>query len=540
MTELLRAEFGLLLPELFVSATILCVLLSELLFGGDDEYEELRVSDFVALIGLLVALAVTLLGFRASLDQAQQVRLIFSATLAVDPFSQFVKILLLLSTLFGVLFSYQTPEVTTPRRAEYIAYLLGLLVGGMFLASSNDILMLYLSFETVGVCSYILAGHAKGNPRSSEAGFKYVLYGAAASGVLLFGLTYLYGMAGTTTLVADNATTPGIFDYLGRIAARDLFGTGGAVHDMVRQVSINLVPIPMIMVLGGLLYKVAVFPFHFWAPDVYEGSPTPVTAIFSVLVKIAGFAIFLRFAYGYCFGVVRGVHDVTDGVGAVGFSGLTNMLALLAAATMTVGNLSACVQNNVKRMLAYSGIANAGYLLMGACVLTAWNDSAYDIDGMFAVLFFLTVYLFSNLGAFVVVIAVADHLGKEDIADYAGLGRVVPILGISMVVFVFSLIGSPPFAGFIGKFYLFYAVVKRGLYWLAIVGVLNSVVSVFYYFRILKAMFLTEPPKGLVFDISTHYKAVLWMLMIPVVVLGVYFEPLSNVARAAASVFLRP
>lgn len=540
MSETLRSEFGLILPELFVAATIMCVLLSELLFGGDDEYEELRVSDFVALIGLLVSLAVTLLGFRSSMEMAQQVRIIFSSTLSIDPFSQFVKILLLLSTLFAVLFSYQTPEVTTPRRAEYIAYLLGLLVGGMFLASANDILMLYLAFETVGVTSYILAGHAKGNLKSTEAGFKYVLYGAAASGVLLYGMTFLYGMAGTTTLVSDNASSVDIFDTLGRYAARDLFGSGVTTGDMLRQITIQMIPIPLIMVLGGLLYKVAVFPFHFWAPDVYEGAPMPVTAIFSVLVKIAGFAVFIRFAYGYAFGVIREVQLITEGAGMVSFGALSTLLGVLAAATMTIGNLSALVQTNVKRLLAYSGIANAGYLLMGACVLPMWSESGYEVDGIFGVLFFLAVYLFANLGAFVVAIAIADHLGKEDIEDYAGLGKVVPILGLSMAVFVFSLIGLPPLAGFIGKFYLFFAVVKANMFWLAIIGVLNSVVSVFYYVRILKMMFLAEAPKGLVFDISTHYKAVLWMLMIPVLVLGVYFGPLSDVARAAAQVFVLP
>lgn len=540
MSEMLRAEFGLILPELFVAATIMCVLLSELLFGGDDEYEELRVSDFVALIGLLVALAVTLLGFRSSMETAQQIRIIFGSTLSVDPFSQFTKILLLLSTLFAVLFSYQTPEVTTPRRAEYIAYLLGLLVGGMFLASANDILMLYLAFETVGVTSYILAGHAKGSLRSSEAGFKYVLYGAAASGVLLYGLTYLYGIAGTTTLTSDG-TGVDIFSTLGRYAARDLFGGGVTGGPMLRQLTISMIPIPVFMVLGGLLYKVAVFPFHFWAPDVYEGAPMPVTAIFSVLVKIAGFAIFIRFAYGYCFGITAAVQAMTDHAGAVGFSALSTILGLMAAATMTIGNLSALVQTNVKRLFAYSGIANAGYLLMGASVLPMWSETGgYAVDGIFAVLFFLAVYLFANLGAFVVAIAIADHLGKEDIEDYAGLGKVVPILGLSMAVFVFSLVGLPPLAGFVGKFYLFYAVIKSQMYWLAIIGVLNTTVSVFYYMRILRQMFLADAPKGLVFEISTHYKAVLWMLMIPVLVLGVYFSPLSDVAKVAAAIFVKP
>jgi NADH-quinone oxidoreductase subunit N len=509
-------DFGRIVPELFVTATILCVLLSEVLFGGDDEYEEMRVSDFVALVGLLMVLAVTLLDFKATLHAGQAARSVFSGTLSIDPFSQFVKLLLLLSALFAVLFSYQTPEVCTPRRAEYVAYLLTLLLGGMLLASANDILMLYLAFETLGVCSYILAGHVRGSLRSTEAGFKYVLYGAASSGLLLYGLSFLYGMAGTTHM-------PLIFQKMGALAAQELFPGGATAGDMVREVSLHVLPAPFFMILAGLLYKVGVFPFHFWVPDVYEGAPMPVTAAFSVLVKIAGFSAFLRFLYGYALGLMNEVSTYTLGQGQVSFLDLSTVLGVLAAITMTVGNFSALNQNNIKRLLAYSGIANAGYVLMGACVLVTRTESHYDVEGVFAVLFFLAVYMFANVGAFVVAIAVADHLGKEEIDDYAGLGRLVPVMGVAMTIFLFSLIGLPPLAGFIGKFYLFYAVVHCKLWWLAVIGVLNSVVSLFYYARVLKLMLLAEPPPGTVCDISSHYKALLWMLMVPVVGLGVSF-----------------
>ncbi|MBI4862157.1 MAG: NADH-quinone oxidoreductase subunit N [Candidatus Riflebacteria bacterium] len=529
MDQLLR-DLWLILPELLVAATILFVLLSELLVGGDDEYEEVRASDTPALAGVGVALAVALLTFRASLGASQVEREVFFRTLSVDPFSQFMKVLLLLAGLFAVLFSYQTPDVAVRKRCEYVSYLLGLLLGGMLLVSANDILMLYLALETVGICSYVLAGSMKGSVRSTEAGFKYVLYGAASSGVLLYGLTFFYGMSGTTAIpemFAKVAATINHMAYPGGVP-----GTGGTL-----AVTMKLLPLPLFLVLAGLFYKVAVFPFHFWCPDVYEGSPLPVTAVFSVLVKTAGFAALVRFLYGFVLAL-----DAEFGQQVfLNWELLTAILGTLSALTMTLGNLAALNQTNIKRLLAYSGIANAGYLMMGVAVLVFRRaDQPVEVDGVVAVLFFLAVYLFANLGAFVVAIAIGDHLGKERIDDYAGLGRLEPLMGVSMAIFLFSLVGLPPLAGFIGKFYLFYAVIHHGLYWLAFIGIANSVVSLFYYARILRVMFLTEPPRGLELDLSTHYKTLLWLLLVPVVVLGVYFGPLTEVARQAARYFVNP
>ena len=523
-----------ILPELLIAATLLCVLLSELLFGGDEEYNEVRSSDTLALTGIAVALAVVLLSFKACVVCPQNQREIFYKTLSIDPFSQFVKILLLATAFIAVLFSYQTPEVVTPRRSEYYSYLLGLLLGGMFLASANDILMFYLSFEMVGVSSYILAGHMKGSLRSSEAGYKYVLYGAASSGVLLYGLSFFYGMSGTTYL-------PDVFNNLASQFADAYFPGMVGTKATIVPVTMKLLPIPFFMVLVGLLYKIAAFPFHFWAPDVYEGSPMPVTALFSVLVKTAGFSALIRFVYCFALTLSGVIVNHTGGSVQLDFSLLTNILAITSVVTMTLGNFAALNQTNVKRLLAYSGIANAGYLLMGVSVLLYRGETGgVEADGVFAVLFYLTVYLFANLGAFVVAIAIHDHLGKEEIEEYAGLGRLAPFMGVSMAIFLFSLVGLPPLAGFVGKFYLFAAVVRHNLFWLALVGLLNSVVSLFYYMRILKAMFFTEAPAGTAFSISHHYQSILWMLVLPVLGLGVYFEPLARMARTAARYFVGP
>ena len=554
MNEILRPSLQAILPELTITLFIILVLLADLVYPGDEEYEEVRGSDTVALMGVTFALIVTIWFF-----PGQNSEEIFRNVLVVDPFSQFIKLLLLLSTWVAILYSYQTPEVTTPRRAEYYVYLLGLVLGGMFLASGNDLLIFYLSFETLGICSYILAGHMRGSFRSTEAGFKYVLYGAASSGILLFGLTYLYGMTGTTLLNGSLTSGGGIVDILSQrishAVAPAMASPLGAGQAMV--VPLSLLPLPLFMILAGMLYKVAGFPLHFWCPDVYEGSPLPVTGIFSVLVKAAGFSFMIRFFYSMFFAV--NAHDV-----AAEFPGFVCLMGFIAAFTMTVGNFSALAQTNIKRLLAYSGIANCGYILMAFSLLNSGVGhgpaTGNQPEGVTALLFFLMVYTFANLGVFVVAIAIADHLGIEEIEGYQGLGRLAPVLGVGMAIFVFSLVGIPPMAGFVGKFYLIYAVVQQGteyataaltaahpaalssmstsLYMLAICAVLNSVVSLFYYARILKAMFLKEPPAGVQLEVSGLYRVLVVMLAVPVLVLGVWFGPAIGFAAQAARCFL--
>ena len=345
-----------------------------------------------------------------------------------------------------------------------------------------------------------MAGYMRTSLRSTEASLKYVIFGAVSSAIMLYGMSLLYGMTGEMTFA-------GIRESL-LAGPVDAFG----------------LLVVTVLILAGMGYKIAAVPFHFWCPDIYEGAPTPVSAIFSVGPKAAGFALMIRlffttFAAG------------PDPAASAGITDLINwplLVAVIAAATMTYGNLVALRQDNVKRMLAYSSIAHVGYLLMGFVLLTE--------AGLAAILFYLLAYTLMNLGAFFFVVAVNNHLKSENLADYVGLGFRLPWAGAMMVVFLASLTGIPPFAGFVGKFYLFTAVLDRQWFWLVIVAGLNSVIGLSYYFRIVKALFLTRPAEGAdATPLKLHWLqyTVLAALTIPTIALGVYWGQFKDLADQA-------
>jgi NADH-quinone oxidoreductase subunit N len=388
--------------------------------------------------------------------------------------------------------------------AEFITLLLVISIGMNFMAMGRSLLMIYLSIEIVSVISFVMAGFKINDRKSSEAALKYVVFGGVSSGIMLYGMSWLFGLTRSLLL-------PEISRRIAEMTVKE-----GHVPEVVFMASI--------CVLAGFGYKISAAPFHMWAPDVYEGSPTSVTAFFSVGPKAAGFSVLIRFfsealsAHGGSFGDIQTPWPVVGGI--------------LAMATMTVGNLSALQQNNVKRMLAYSSIAHAGYMLLAFTVFTP--------DGISAVVFYIFTYCLMNLGAFLVVIAVADRNGgDETFAAFTGLGTRAPILALSMAVFLFSLTGLPPFAGFVGKFYIFAALLRAGgkyadWYWtLAGVGVLNSVVSLFYYARLLRAMYLTKAADREVVTIRPLYGVATLTLVIPTLVLGLYWGPVYDfVARS--------
>ncbi|MFG0314954.1 MAG: NADH-quinone oxidoreductase subunit N, partial [Phycisphaerales bacterium] len=358
-----------------------------------------------------------------------------------------------------------------------------------------DLVMLALTIELVSITSYVMAGFARFSLRSSEAAMKYVLWGSVSSGVMFYGISLFYGLTGAT----------------GYEAIRD-----GLAASSGSEVTIL---VAILFVMAGIGYKISAVPFHFWTPDVYEGAPTPVTALFAAGPKAAGFALMIRFFYTTLVGcdggaVVQVLRDVQWDM----------VLAILSAVTMTWGNLAAMRQENVKRLLAYSSIAHVGYLLMGFVLLTE--------SGLQAILFYLLVYAIMTLGAFLVVIALNNRLGSENVEDYAGLGFREPIMGVAMFVFLISLTGLPPTAGFIGKFYLFAAVGQVGMWWLAILGVLNSVVSLYYYMRIAKAMYFTPSPEGHTgrLGLALPHVVLVVLLVIPTVVFGLYWGPLKAMA----------
>lgn len=447
-----------------------------------DLFVKDRESDWVAylsLIGLgcsLLAIFVT----NSLVDTNEPISL-FLGMIRLDGFAIFFKILLLLATAATILFSLRSEELDVKLKGEYHALLLAITFGMFLMASSTNLLMIFISLETVSLTSYILAGFLTHSPRSSEAAFKYITYGAVASGTMLFGLSLLFGMAGTGDITQISSQIGTVLE------SGDVSALG--------------VLIAITFILAGIGYKIASVPFHMWSPDVYEGAPIPITAFLSVASKAAGFALFLRFFYTG-FGTPEIMQSIDWGL----------LLAIVSALTMTVGNLAALPQRNVKRLLAYSSIAHGGYLLMGAVLLTP--------EGLGAIIFYLIVYLFMNLGAFYVVVLITNESGSEMIEGYRGLSSRAPYVAGAMAIFLFSLTGIPPFAGFFGKWLLFNAVISKGLYWLAFIGLLNSVVSLYYYARIIKAMYLESAEDTDIFSFSKSTLALLGVFVVPTILIG--------------------
>ena len=377
---------------------------------------------------------------------------IFMDLIVVDPFSHFFKWIFIISTFSVILISRYSVEVDEENHVEYISLMLMILLGLFLMASSVNILMIYLAVELVSIPSYILAGMKKNDRASNEASLKYVIFGSFASGLMLFGLSWLYGVSGSTNIIEIHNA---------------LLTNGNPL----------LVYISLLFILVGFGYKISMAPFHYWTPDVYEGSPTPVTAFFSIGPKAAGFAILIRIIYTI----------FTDNGGLNAATSLydvnwTLIFAVLAAITMTVGNFLALHQENVKRLLAFSSISHVGFMLIGLSVI--------GTEALSAVLFYLVVYLFMTLSAFYIAIFVKNKLDADTIDGWSGLAKRNPFISAFMVISLVSLAGLPPTAGFVGKFYLLAVLFRaKTFYWLAIVAILNSVVSLYYYFKIVKSMY---------------------------------------------------
>jgi NADH-quinone oxidoreductase subunit N len=432
--------------------------------------------------------------------------LVFSGMYAVDPFSWFFKIIFLITGILIVLFSMQSRELeaASTRYAEYFSLIISLTIGAFFMAGSTNLLMMYLSLELVSISSYILSGFTKENARADEASLKYVIYGAFSSGLMLYGISLLYGLTGETNIYSLNQA----------------LAAGGAPRITIL--------IAIILMLVGLGYKISAVPFHFWTPDVYEGAPVTVTAFLSVTSKAAGFAMLIRF-FKIAFIDVT-AQPIAGGMWGI-FSGFnwTDIIAVLSVLTMTVGNLVAIWQSNMKRLLAYSSIAHAGYILMGFVTLTD--------QGISAMLMYFVAYLLMNLGAFYIVMLVANKYHTENIDDYNGLGYRSPYAAFALTVFLFSLTGIPPTFGFIGKFYLFSSLINAHYIWLAIVGVINSVISLYYYMRVVRNMYLVQPTATSRIEFNFGSNLLMTLLVIPNIALMLYFSPVLGWAQYSVSMF---
>src|SRR3954470_24600922 len=440
---------------------------------------------------------------------------LFGGLLQHDPMRIFFAWLFLAAAALTVIIVPKSAQISPARLGEFIALLFALVLGMFLMASASELLMVYLGVETVSLVSYVLTSFRRANRKANEAALKYVIYGGVASGVMLYGMSILYGLFATTRVTGAGGIGSQLADVTSRLFMAQAFG-GQPAAQLALAVAV-------VFVLAGVGYKIASVPFHMWCPDVYEGAPTPFTAFLSVGPKAAGVAVAIRFFFAaFEKQLPSGAYaPVTD-------LPWPAIIGIISAITMTLGNLTAIVQNNLKRMLAYSSIAHAGYLLMGL--------AAASIAGVQSILIYLIVYVLMNVGVFLVIIAVARVTGSEQIGDFRGLGSKAPIAALAFTVFLFSLTGIPPFAGFVGKYLIFAAVVQRGGFWyvlLALIGVLNSAISLFYYARIIKAMFLEKAADDRPLAVPGIYTGVLVALAVPVIVLGVYWTPLVRWAAAA-------
>ena len=483
------------IPELTLTLTILILIIYDLFL----KKEESSYTVYVAAAGLVFTMFMLLTSY-SNVETS-----LFMGMVAHDPFSFFFKFLFVLAAFFTLIISSTSLEMKGRFHGEFNTFILVITLGLFLLSSAINLLLIYIALELVSVTSYVVSGYLKDSKRGSEAALKYVIYGGVSSGIMLYGFSLLYGLTGTLDIAE-----------IGRILSQNNSG----------ELSVL---VSFLMILAGFGYKIASVPFHFWSPDVYEGSPTAFTAFLSVGPKAAGFAVLIRF-FNIAFVSTGSVNK--DEWFALELLNWPQIMMWVSAITMTLGNFVALKQDNVKRMLAYSSIAHAGYILMGIVVLTQ--------DGLFAMMFYLSAYYLMNLGAFFVVLNVSDRFGFEEIDGYNGLVYKAPFLAICMGIFMLSLAGIPPTVGFIGKFYLFAALIKGGseYYSLAVLGAMNSVVSLYYYARVLRAMFFRGELSDAVPPIVKTPVVVIGMLALPVMILGIYWAPLSDFAHASLKLLI--
>ena len=435
-----QVDFYTLLPIIVLTVWALVLLVVDLFIPSDRK-------GWTALLAA-AGLALTI-GF--ALSQNGQEGYGFNGMVVLDGFSTFVSILLLFSGLMGIALAYSYLKRMGIERGEYYSLMLFSIVGMMLMAQASDLIVVFIALELLSIPLYVLAAFAHPQHNSGEAGIKYFLLGAFSGGFVVYGIALVFGATQSTAL------------------------TGIATAALTGAANVPLMLAGSALILVGFAFKVAAVPFHMWTPDVYQGAPTSVTAFMAAGAKIAGFAALMR-VFATAFPSLA--------------ADLTPVLAVLAALTMVVGNVTAVSQTNIKRMLAYSSIAHAGYIMMA---FVAFGNEDISASAIAAGIFYLVAYAVTNFGSWGIVIALEDAEGKGlELEDYAGLGKSNPLMAAAMTIFMLSLIGLPPTLGLIGKLYLFRAVVAVDMYWLAIIGVLTSLISAFYYLRVVVIMYMRE------------------------------------------------
>jgi len=446
---------GTILPEGIVMITLLGVLIVDLILGRTSA----RWIAYLATLGLTAAI----IALYFQWDTTNPIA--FTGSFNGDDLSIVFRGIIALSAMSTILMSIRYVEQSGTPLAEFIAILMTATLGGMFLSGANELVMIFISLEALSISSYLLTGYTKRDPRSNEAALKYLLIGASSTAVFLYGVSLLYGLSGGQTelsAIANGIATANVGQSLGLVIA-------------------------LVFVIAGIGFKISAAPFHQWAPDVYEGAPTPVIAFLSVGSKAAGFALAIR--------LLTTVFPIVADEWRFVFTAL-------AVLSMVLGNVVALAQTSMKRMLAYSSIAQAGFVMIG---LIAGTDAGYS-----SMIFYLLVYLFMNLCGFTCVVLFSLRTGTDQISEYSGLYQKDPLLTLGLSISLLSLGGIPPLAGFFGKIYLFWAGWQAGLYWLVLLGLVTSVVSIYYYIRVVKMMVVKEPQE--MSDVVKNYPQVRWDL----------------------------
>ncbi|WP_375341364.1 NAD(P)H-quinone oxidoreductase subunit N [Okeania sp. SIO2C2] len=445
---------GTILPEAIVIITLLVVLVGDLIVGRTSA----KWTPYAAIVGLSIAIV----ALYTQWDSTNTIG--FLGGFNADALSVVFRGIIALCAITTILMSVAYIEQTGTPLGEFICILLTATLGAMFLSGADELVMIFVSLETLSISSYLLTGYTKRDPRSNEAALKYLLIGAASSAVFLYGISLLYGLSGGET-------------RLTAIASSLADGSSGGV-------SLALV-IALVFAIAGISFKISAVPFHQWTPDVYEGSPTPVVAFLSVGSKAAGFALAIRLLVTAFPLVSEQWHFV---------------FTALAVLSMVLGNVVALAQTSMKRLLAYSSIGQAGFIMIG---LLANTEAGYA-----SMIFYLLIYLFMNLGGFTCVILFSLRTGTDQISEYAGLYQKDPLLTLGLSLCLLSLGGIPPLAGFFGKIYLFWAGWQAGLYWLVLLGLITSVASIYYYIRVVKMMVVKEPQE--MSDVIKNYPPIRW------------------------------
>ena len=513
-------SLGMFSPELALCATIVVLLLVRLV-----NLDRKLPAYWIALAGTVCSFLLACVQFIGQIEP----EVYFTGMLVYDQFTVFLRLFLLLFLILVIALTVISGIPDSEDGPDFYTLILGATIGMMMMAGANHLLILFLGIEMASVPSYVMVGFLKGRRLSSEASLKFVVYGAGAAGVMLYGTSLVAGLLGT----ADMSELASRLNVL-------FTSEAGMGVPMVRTLVLGA-----LMVMVGLAFKLSLVPFHFWCPDAFEGASAEVAGFLSVAPKAAAFALLVRFVLAL----------VGDGTGALAdvYVSLGIGLGIIAAVSATFGNLAAYAQNNMKRLLAYSTIAHAGYMLMAvAAMVVILNSGGNPIEVksqaatcLEGLMFYLAVYLFMNLGAFAIVALIRNEIHSEEIKDYAGIGRQVPILGIGMAFCLFSLVGMPPFGGFFAKLIIFNSLLVAGdVHWsmwaVLAVGGLNTVFSLFYYLRVLNVMYLVPRPEGAQ-PVEIPFNPVgayVLLVTVPVLLLGFFPFLINLTANEVATVLI--